>query len=424
MAEDNAPRLVRIVYLNPGGRLGGAETSLRELLASVRVAQPDWELWLVLGEDGPLAAIARDLGVRVLVKPFPPALARLGDSGRWTAAVGLLKAAVGTARYARGLAGWLAKIEPDIIHTNGFKMHLLGAWTRPRQIPLIWHIHDYVSPRRLMRRLLWPFRKACTVAIVNSKSVAEDLQRVFPGLRIVPIYNAIDLQRFSPEGDRLDLDAKAGIAPAAPGTVRAGLIATFARWKGHKVFLEALARLSPGSPVRGYIIGGPIYQTDGSQWSALELQNEAERLGLAGQVGFTGFLEDIPAAMRSLDIIVHASTQAEPFGMVIIEGMACGKSVIASQAGGAAELFVDGEDALGHAPGDPAALAHQIQRLASDQQLRQRLGARARQVAVERFQGKTLASQLLAVYHSVCGDRAGQATALAIGSRLPMVNDR
>ena len=90
------------------------------------------------------------------------------------------------------------------------------------------------------------------------------------GLRIVPIYNAIDLERFSPAGDRLDLDAKAGLAPPAPGTVRVGLIATFARWKGHKVFLEALARVSPDVPIRGYIIGGPIYQTDGSQWSALE----------------------------------------------------------------------------------------------------------------------------------------------------------
>ena len=88
-----------------------------------------------------------------------------------------------------------------------------------------------------------------------------------PGLRIVPIYNAIDLQRFSPAGERMDLDAKAGLPPAAPGTVRVGLIATFAHWKGHKVFLEALARLPEDVPVRGYIIGGPIYQTDGSQWS-------------------------------------------------------------------------------------------------------------------------------------------------------------
>jgi glycosyltransferase involved in cell wall biosynthesis len=415
---------VRIVYLNPGGRLGGAETSLRELLASVRAAQPDWELWLLLGEDGPLAGITRDLGVRVLVQPFPPALARVGDAGRLSTLWSLSKGAASAPSYARGLARALRQIQPDIIHTNGFKMHLLGAWTRPRGTPLVWHIHDYVTSRRLMRRLLSLFRKACTLAIVNSKSVAKDVESVLPGLRVVPIYNAIDVERFSPDGSQLDLDGMTGLGPPASGTVRAGLIATFARWKGHKVFLEALARLSPDTPVRGYIIGGPIYQTDGSQWSALELQEEADRLGLTGKVGFTGFVEDIPAAMRSLDIIVHASTQPEPFGMVIIEGMACAKAVIASRAGGAAELFVDGVDALAHPPGDPVALAQQIKRLASDQQVRQRLGIAARKVAIERFQRESLASELLSVYRTLCDDRAGQSTAGAIRTSLPMVNDR
>jgi len=383
--------------------MGGAETSLRELLASVRAAEPSWELWLALGEDGPLAGIARDLGVRVVVKPFPPALARLGDTGRWAALTGLLKATGATATYARELARWLREIQPDLIHTNGFKMHLLGAWTHPRRSPLIWHIHDYVSARRLMRRLLWPFRERCRAVIVNSKSVAKDLERVLPGLRIVPIYNAIDLQRFSPVGNHLDLDTIAGLAPAAPGTVRVGLIATYARWKGHRVFLEALSRLSPEALVRGYVIGGPIYQTVGSQWSKAELQQEADRLGLGDKIGFTAFLEDTPAAMRSLDIIVHASTQPEPFGMVIIEGMACGKAMIASQGGGAAELFVDGENALAHPPGDAAALARQIERLSNDHGLRAKLGQAGRATVERRYHGRRLAAELLDLYREVAG---------------------
>lgn len=391
---------MRIAYLNPSGRLGGAETSLRELLASVRAAEPGWELWLLLGEEGPLVSIARDLGVKVVVKPLPPRLARLGDAGRRTALAGLAGAAAATARYARALSGWLAEIQPDIIHTNGLKMHLLGACSRPRRTPLIWHIHDYVGLRPMMRRLLRPFRKSCTAAIVNSKSVASDLEQALPGLRIVPIYNAIDLQRFSPQGNRLDLDTQAGLVPAQPGTVRVGLIGTFARWKGHRVFLEALSRLPDDLPVRGYIIGGPIYQTDGSQWSIEELQREVERLGLAGKVGFTGFLEDSAAAIRSLDVLVHASTQPEPFGMVIIEGMACGKAVIASQGGGAAELFTDGLNALAHAPGDVDGLASQIKRLAGDRQLRAKLGEAGRATVEHHYHGRRLAKELLEVYRA------------------------
>jgi len=194
------------------------------------------------------------------------------------------------------------------------------------------------------------------------------------------------------------LDAAAKLPPALEGTIRVGLVATFARWKGHKVFLRALAQLPSSIPVRGYIIGAPIYQTIGSQWSIEELEQEVQRLGLAGKVGFTGFLPDPPAAMRSLDIVVHASSQPEPFGMVIIEAMACGAAVIASQAGGAAELFVDGETALAHQPADVAALAKQIDRLVRDKALRQRLAKSGRASAERLFDAKRLAQQLALLY--------------------------
>ena len=77
---------MRILYLNPCGQMGGAETSLHELLASIRHAKPDWDLWLVLGEDGPLAQRARALGVQVIVAPFPP---RAGKVGRCRARAGI-----------------------------------------------------------------------------------------------------------------------------------------------------------------------------------------------------------------------------------------------------------------------------------------------------------------------------------------------
>jgi glycosyltransferase involved in cell wall biosynthesis len=415
---------VRIIYLNPCGKLGGAETSLRELLAAVRAAEPAWELWLVLGEDGPLAAIARDLGVNVVLRPFPPGLARLGDAGGGLKALwSLLKTAIPTLRYTRNLADWLRRIRPDIIHTNGFKMHLLGAWSRPHRTPVVWHIHDYVSSRRLMNSLLGIFRRSCTVAVANSKSVALDLQSLFKELRIVAIYNAVDLDRFSPTGEKLDLDAAAGLGPAPAGTIRAGLVATFARWKGHTVFLKALARLSAGVPVRGYIIGGPIYQTEGSQRTLADLRQEADNLGLSGKVGFTGFLENTAAAMRSLDLVVHASTQPEPFGMVIIEAMACGRAVIASQAGGASELFKDGQNALAHPPADSTILAQQIERLSNDEGLRSRLGAAGRMTAERLYKRERLAKELLAVYREIKAQPAGIRPEPEARKSLPAVSN-
>ena len=88
--------------------------------------------------------------------------------------------------------------------------------------------------------------------------------------------------------------------------------------------------------------------------------------GLTEVVGFTGYVDDVPAALRSLDIVVHASTEPEPFGMVIAEGMAARRAVVAARAGGAAELFDDGVDAIGHTPGNAAELAERLEELVID----------------------------------------------------------
>lgn len=404
---------MRVLYLNPCGQMGGAETSLLELLRSVRAAVPDWELWLVLGEDGPLAGKARDQGVQVSVVPFPRALARTGDvSPRTLGAFGSLAMSTASAvLYASRLARAIRRIAPDVIHTNGLKMHVLGAWSGPKGTPVVWHIHDYVGSRRFMGRLLRRFSKRCAAAIVNSQSVAADLNALMPRLKKTVIYNAIDLERFSPAGERMDLDRACGLSTPSGDTIRVGLVATFARWKGHKVFLKALSQLPSQLPVRGYIIGGPIYQTSGSQWTLEELKKEVEQLGLAGKVGFTGALDNPAAAMRSLDIVVHASTQPEPFGMVIVEAMGCGKAVIVSQAGGALELIEEGRTALGHPPGDVRALAFEIERLAGDEPLRARLGAAGRAEAVRRFDGSRLARELTGLYRA-CRDERGDAAAL------------
>jgi glycosyltransferase involved in cell wall biosynthesis len=212
--------------------------------------------------------------------------------------------------------------------------------------------------------------------------------------------NVVDTDEFSPGPGAADLDALAGMPAAPPGTARVGLVATYARWKGHLVFLEAAARLArerPGLAARFYVVGGPVYQT-GAQFSAAELREQAAALGLAGSVGFVGFQERPAAVYRALDVVVHASTRPEPFGLVIAEAMACGRAVVAARAGGAAELFAPGEEALGVPPGDPAALAAAVAALAGDPDLGRRLGVAARAAAVRRFAQGRLGPQLRDAY--------------------------
>jgi glycosyltransferase involved in cell wall biosynthesis len=394
---------MRILYLNPGSSLGGAEMSLLDILETLGGAQSEWQTGLITTADGPLAESAAALGIPVQVIPLPPAIARLGDAGTRSGRLALLgkciRAAGHCLPYLLRLRAAIRNFDPDVIHTNGFKMHVLGLWARARHTPVIWHIRDYVSSRPVMRWLLKAGARDCRAAVCNSLSVCRDLESVCgPQLPVFCLYNGIDLGRYTTEGEKTDLDGLAGLEPAGPEVVRVGLVATLARWKGHEVFLHAIAQLPADLACRAYVIGGSIYQTEGSQYNLQELRELARTLNIAGKVGFTGFVRESAQVIRALDIVVHASTQPEPFGRLIAEAMACGKPVITSGTGGAAELVTHRQNALVHVSGDSATLAERIAELTRDPQLRLELGRAGRATAESRFDRSRLVAQLLPIY--------------------------
>jgi glycosyltransferase involved in cell wall biosynthesis len=401
-----------VVYLVSSAQLGGTEASVLEMIGSFRDAHSPWTFRVIAPDEGPLVERLRASGTPVTVLPFPAALARLGEAGRMSTAAGrarfaleFLRALLPAALYGRRLKRTLASCGPiAVVHAHGFKMQVLGARSLPPGASLVWHAHDYVSPRRASAKLLRRFAPRCSIVVANSMSVAADVRRVCgPGLLVAVMYNAVDLRRFAPEGPALDLDALGRAAPAPAQTVRVGLLATFGRWKGHEVFLRALAALPPRLAIRGYIIGGAQYGTAASQATEESLRRVAADLGLTDRVVFTGAVNDAAGALRALDVVVHASTEPEPFGMVIAEAMACGRPVIVSLAGGAAELVEDGVDALGHAPASVPELAARLTQLAGDRALRERLGTAARRSAEQRFDRSRLAIELTSVYAALPG---------------------
>lgn len=401
---------MRITFLNPAAQLGGAEIALLDMLASLRKAEPDWTLSLILASRGPVADRARDLGVDVRLLEFPPAISRVGDAaaggpagnsvGPISLARALVAAAIMLPFYVLRLRRAIGELKADIIHTNGFKMHVVGALATPRGTPLVWHVHDYVRSRPVMARLLRILRGRCSAVITNSLSVAEDVQTLLgPHVYVKPILNGIDLQRFTPEGERLDLDRLAGMKPDTD-LVRVGLLATMARWKGHDIFLRAFSLLKRGV-ARGYVIGGPLYETVGSQYTVEELKAIRSQLGLDSTVGFTGFIDEPEKALRALDIVVHASVSPEPFGLVIVEALATGRPVIVSDAGGAGEIRRLAKGVLSFAPGDAARLAEIIDELSGDEALRSELGRAGRLSAQTLFDRDRLAAQVSSVYTKV-----------------------
>jgi len=405
---------VRILYLSPTASLGGAERVLLTVLAAAREARPAPALRLIVPDAGPLAERAAALGVETEVLPLPGDLAGLGDSSLrdrrglrawWGLLRRLLLAPPAARRYARTLAAAMRAWAPDLVHSNGIKTHLLAWLGGGGGAPVLWHAHDFYSARPAVAPLLRRAARGAAGAVAVSGAVARDLAGLFPQLPVWVVPNAVDLERFAPgPGDAAWLDAVAGF-PAASGPVaRVGLVATYARWKGHDVFLQAAARVLARPvpvPVRFYVVGGPIYQTAGSQFTEAELRDEATRLGVAAHVGFVGFQPEPAGCYRALDIVVHASTRPEPFGLTIAEAMACGRAVVAVADGGAAEVFTDGHNAVGVRGGDAGALAAAVTELVADPERRRRLGEEARRTAVERFGTARLSAQIGSVYAAV-----------------------
>ena len=418
---------MNLLYFNPVGSIGGAEMCLLDLLASTDRARPVWRVAVVLGDDGPLLGAVEALGVRCLVEPMPEALSLLGDGGlgggRGRLLARMAASTLAALAYGSRLRRLFRSERPGLVQTNGMKAHLLGTWAAPRGVPVLWHLHDYLGSRPAMARLLrFASRREGVSVVAVSHSVAADARQVLGAkVPVRTIHNAVDLGRFAPgSGDGAALDRASGWPDAPPGTVRVGMVATFALWKGHEVFFDAIARIPRQRPARFYVVGGPIYRSSGSQWSMDELKLEATRRRVADRVGFVGPVEEPAQAFRSLEVAVHASTRPEPFGRSIVEAMATGLGVVAIRDGGAAELFVDGESALGCPPNDASSLARAIDRLILDPELRRRLGANGRSTALARFDAGRLFEAWEPIYENIRESGQGSLGSFLNPSLVPL----
>jgi glycosyltransferase involved in cell wall biosynthesis len=235
------------------------------------------------------------------------------------------------------------------------------------------------------------------LAIAISEAVAADVRPLL-SIPVVTVLNGIDTDHFAPGVvEPMDLDSVGRLPPANSSILRVGLIATYARWKGHEVFLQAAARLKE-RPIRFFVVGGPLYETLRSQWTVDELSGLVAQLGLMKTTALIPFQGDPRPAYLAFDVVVHASTAPEPFGRTIAEAMSSGLPVIASTLGGATEQIEDGRTGLLVPPNDPDALARSILVLHESAERRARLGAAARAAAVAKLDSKRLGPAVLACY--------------------------
>jgi glycosyltransferase involved in cell wall biosynthesis len=140
-----------------------------------------------------------------------------------------------------------------------------------------------------------------------------------------------------------------------------------------------------------------------------ELEKISESLGIGNRVRIIGQVEDIPAALMLSDVVVHASTQAEAFGRVVIEAQAMGRPVIATNLGGPSETVEDGVTGWLTNPGDVTSLARALEEaLSMDAGARVALGHRARASVLNGYTLQAMRDATLDVYEAVLGGQAAR----------------
>ncbi len=392
---------MRIVFITPIGHVGGAERVLLNSLQQLKSLRPEWHLHVVLCGNGPLDLAVQQLGISTTVCPLPTQFQKVGDSqasvlqllsrflrvvvSLWSLPVFLWK-----------LRSIVARQRPNLVYSNGLKTHLFSALIKKRSWKLFWHAHDFYGSRRLAKQLLGYAAARVDRVIAISRAVASDFSMVNRKPHVIVVHNGVDVDRFFPRLDQETSSIFGHRTEREP--LKVGLIATYAKWKGHEQFIKALASIPE---VIGYIVGGPIYETDGSQWTRKELEDIAQRFGVHDRIAFVEFQSDTAAVYRNLDIIVHASTKPEPFGLTIAEAMASGCATVVSKSGGAIELFEDGNEALGFETNNLESLVDAIRRLTDNTELRVALGVAARRRMVNDFSLQMFGSKLVTAIEEV-----------------------
>lgn len=375
-----------MVFVDHVARLSGGEIALRRVLPALAALV---DVHVVLGEDGPLVEQLEALGIATEVMPLPD---RLRDVRKENVRLDRLDpVAVGSIpRYALRLSRRIRALHADLVHTNSLKAALYaGLAARLAGVPAVWHIRDRIAADYLPASAVLLVRIASrvlpTAIVANSRATLNTL----PHPRNAQVlYNPVVY----------DGVGQIGASTTRPmGEVTVGMVGRLAPWKGQHVFLDGFAEAFRGTKVRGRIIGSALF---GEDEYADSLPRRAARLGISSQIDFRGFRPDVWKELDGLDILVHCSVTPEPFGQVVLEGMAAGLAVVASAAGGPAEVITSGVNGILTPPGDAGELAAALRRLHEDPALRAELGAAAQERSRE-FTPERSAQQLLAVYREI-----------------------
>lgn len=389
------PRCVRVAILDHTASMGGGEIALLNLARSIDSRR--FKVIVFLFTDGPLRSKLEEYGIQTLIVPLDPDIGNARKDSMGGGVFLKFGKLISGGGFVRRLARELRQNQIDLVHTNSLKSDILGGIAgRLAGIPVIWHVRDRIADDYLPKSVAVGFRLLARIipqkVITNSHATLRTLR-----LRNQEVATPWNNSRFCVVHDGTEVPPLTGGKESTnTGQLIVGLVGRISPWKGQHIFLKAIGLIREQFPqARFQIIGSALFSESDYE---REIRTLCTSLGLDDVVDFMGFRDDVPQLIGQMDLLVHASTIGEPFGQVILEGMAAGKAVVATRGGGVPEFVDDGKTGVLVPMNDAPALAAAMARLLGDETLRSEMGRRAREHVIEAFTIQHTAEKVQKVY--------------------------
>ncbi|MFL5894253.1 MAG: glycosyltransferase family 4 protein [Thermoleophilaceae bacterium] len=368
----------RVLFLHSSAGLYGADLQLAALACGLRARGR--RVTVALPERGELAGRLEAGGAEVAAVP----LAVLRRRGLTPTGI------AGLAADARAQRAALAELAADasIIHSNTSVVLGGGRAAAAADIPHVIHVREiYEGAAGWLGAAAWPVMRRRLMLADARICVSAAVAVQFDPAATHVVHDGVTRPGAPPRPRERD----------APFTV--AVLGRIADWKGQDVLAHALADPALADIGAVGLVAGDIYPGE-SDAPRRALQDLAARLALGDRLRLLGFT-DAAGVIAAADVVVVPSIRPDPFPNSALEALAAGRPVVAAASGGLPEMIRDGETGLLVVPGDPAALARALRRLADDDELRTRMGAAAAADAAARFTVERMLDGVEAVYGEV-----------------------
>jgi glycosyltransferase involved in cell wall biosynthesis len=318
------------------------------------------------------------------------------EASRWGIEAHALPIARRGMRAMLATREWLRTIRPDVVNTHSSTdSWLVSIATRClRGAPAVIRTRHISAPVSRGPLSWWLYAGVPRHVVTTGEVIRQELIRRarVPASRTTSVPTGIDPDRFHP-GDSTEARAEVGL----PSDRRCiGIVATLRSWKGHSYLLDAYARVR----IEGWHL---VIVGDGPQRANIEAQIVA--LGIGGRVTMAGHRQDPERWLRACDIVCQPSWANEGVPQSIVQAMMTGCAIITTDAGAIGEAVRDGDSAVVVPGRDAEALAAALDRVMSDERLRDRLGRRAREVAVAHRSIDAMTDAMERIFQSAVGRR-------------------